>query len=317
MEIAATGGVNLYLTCQNELLCDPKFQKPSIEAVCQDVEERCLASCKILDPTFSLLNVFKEMCRRFSELGYTPQQQRRNGNTTIVPAPGAQHLFDGLLGCAPTPRPHYLDDISRGEELVQISIASEVGSHEEYPLQFHYIARNIPYQNAYISFSLARIGDDSCCSDCYDDCLQKPFACACASETAGLFAYTKEGLLRAEFLDACMTMLRDPKLSDNFYCKEACPLERVKNDKQPEKCKGHLMRRFIKECWAKCGCKRQCGNRIVQRGITCSLQVLFPNYCQNLIAASVVYLKRSLEKHPKQQILYLRKLYKSKRKYNF
>lgn len=236
------------------------------------------------------------MCRSFSELGYTAQQKRRNGNINIVPTPGAQHLFEGLPGhplsslnpsssmfnmalvSTGAPTMHYYDDISRGEETVQISIERNVSSHEEYPLQFHYIARNIPYQNAYISISLARIGDESCCSDCFDDCLQKPFACACASETAGVFAYTKEGLLHDEFLDACMTMLREPKQSNYFYCKEGCPLERVKNDEQPETCKGHLMRKFIKECWAKCGCKRQCGNRVVQRGITCNLQVLFPNY---------------------------------------
>ncbi|KAE8671372.1 Histone-lysine N-methyltransferase SUVR4 [Hibiscus syriacus] len=38
-------------------------------------------------------------------------------------------------------------------------------------------------------------------------------------------------------------------------------------------CKGHLMRKFIKECWDKCGCSKRCGNRVVQRGITASLQV--------------------------------------------
>ncbi|KAG8043756.1 hypothetical protein GUJ93_ZPchr0458g22336 [Zizania palustris] len=40
-------------------------------------------------------------------------------------------------------------------------------------------------------------------------------------------------------------------------------------------CRGHLARKFIKECWSKCGCNMQCGNRVVQRGITCNLQVFF------------------------------------------
>ncbi|RYQ90983.1 hypothetical protein Ahy_B09g096880 isoform D [Arachis hypogaea] len=41
----------------------------------------------------------------------------------------------------------------------------------------------------------------------------------------------------------------------------------------PEECKGHLVRKFIKECWRKCGCDMQCGNRVVQRGLRCKLQV--------------------------------------------
>ncbi|KAM3368822.1 hypothetical protein ACQJBY_017003 [Aegilops geniculata] len=40
---------------------------------------------------------------------------------------------------------------------------------------------------------------------------------------------------------------------------------------------GHLARKFIKECWSKCGCGMQCGNRVIQRGITCNLQVFFTN----------------------------------------
>ncbi|KEH42259.1 SUVR2 histone-lysine N-methyltransferase [Medicago truncatula] len=38
-------------------------------------------------------------------------------------------------------------------------------------------------------------------------------------------------------------------------------------------CKGHLVRKFIKECWRKCGCDMQCGNRVVQRGLSRKLQV--------------------------------------------
>ncbi|KAJ4812188.1 SET-domain containing protein lysine methyltransferase family protein [Rhynchospora pubera] len=289
LELAATEDVNLSFICRDKLLCDPNFQMPTIEAVCQDVEERYLRSYKILDPNFSLRNILEAMCRSFSELGHTPQEKRRNGNINIIPAPGAQHLCERLPAALPfngsnsmfnmalvstgASRPIYHDDISRGEEMMPISIERVAGSLEEHPLQFRYIARNIPYQNAYVSINLARIDDESCCSDCHDDCLQNPFGCACASETAGVFVYTMDGVLRAEFLEACMALLRDPKQWDFFYCKEWCPLERLKNEEQPEKCKGHLMRKFIKECWAKCGCNRQCGNRVVQRGITCNLQV--------------------------------------------
>jgi hypothetical protein len=75
-------------------------------------------------------------------------------------------------------------------------------------------------------------------------------------------------------------MFQEPHKHPHFYCK-ICPLEKIKIDQNfdspkakmnPDPCKGHLIRKFIKECWRKCGCTRNCGNRVVQRGITCSLQ---------------------------------------------
>ncbi len=39
------------------------------------------------------------------------------------------------------------------------------------------------------------------------------------------------------------------------------------------KCKGHIARRFVKECLHKCGCNIRCGNRVVQRGIRARLEV--------------------------------------------
>ncbi|RVW81787.1 Histone-lysine N-methyltransferase SUVR4 [Vitis vinifera] len=67
-------------------------------------------------------------------------------------------------------------------------------------------------------------------------------------------------------------MSKEPQKHRYFYC-EDCPLERSKNQYLPDPCKGHLVRKFIKECWRKCGCSMYCGNRIVQRGITFKLQV--------------------------------------------
>ncbi|TQD79766.1 hypothetical protein C1H46_034690 [Malus baccata] len=67
-------------------------------------------------------------------------------------------------------------------------------------------------------------------------------------------------------------MTRNPQQHRPFYCK-SCLLERVKNDDCLEPCKGHLRRQFIKECWSKCGCHRQCGNRVVQRGLNWKLQM--------------------------------------------
>ncbi|KAJ1413860.1 SET domain [Sesbania bispinosa] len=108
--------------------------------------------------------------------------------------------------------------------------------------------------------------------DMQSDCLSSSFPCACAQETGGEFAYTPQGLLKEEFLTACLSMKDEPQDHHYVYCQE-CPLEKAKNEYMPEKCKGHLVRKFIKECWTKCGCDMSCGNRIVQRGLRCKLQV--------------------------------------------
>jgi len=168
--------------------------------------------------------------------------------------------------------PHDPCDITRGEERVRISLVNEV-SNEKFPPAFHYIPRNLVYQNAYVNFSLARIGDEDCCSDCFGDCLAAAIPCACARETGGEFAYTSDGLVKEAFLEQCISMYHEPQKHHHVYCQD-CPLERSKKG-VVRKCKGHLVRKFIKECWSKCGCSMHCKNRIVQRGITCNLQVKF------------------------------------------
>ncbi|GMY20554.1 histone-lysine N-methyltransferase SUVR4 isoform X2 [Fagus crenata] len=165
-----------------------------------------------------------------------------------------------------------IDDITKGQEMVKISLVDGIGS-EALP-DFNYIRQNIIYQNANVNISLARIADEDCCSECLGDCLTSPITCACARETGGEFAYSPQGLLKEEFLNSCMSMKREPQLHHFVYCPD-CPLERTKNEHMPERCKGHLVRKFIKECWRKCGCRILCGNRVVQRGITCKLQVFF------------------------------------------
>ncbi|CAI9774394.1 unnamed protein product [Fraxinus pennsylvanica] len=165
---------------------------------------------------------------------------------------------------------HDVVDIAKGQERVVITLANEV-NHKS-PPSFFYIPKNAVFQNAYVNFSLARIGDNSCCSTCSGDCLSLSMPCACSHETGGEFAYTTDGLIKEEFLKECISMNRDPEKHCQYFCKE-CPLERSKNEDVVGSCKGHLVRRFIKECWLKCGCNIQCGNRVVQRGISRKLQV--------------------------------------------
>lgn len=165
---------------------------------------------------------------------------------------------------------HDIYDLSKGQERVAISLFNEINGAQ--PPFFHYIPQNAVFQNAHMNFSLARIGDDNCCLTCSGDCFSLSTPCACAHETGGEFAYTSEGLVKEDFLKECISMNRDPEKHCQFICKE-CPLERSKNEDILEPCKGHLVRKFIKECWSKCGCNKQCGNRVVQRGITRRLQV--------------------------------------------
>lgn len=164
---------------------------------------------------------------------------------------------------------HKINDITRGTEKLKISLIDEIGI--DLP-KFGYIAQNTTYQDAYVPFTLARIADENCCSRCNGDCLSSRVPCACSRETGGEFAYTPQGLLKDEFLGACISMHHELQDKHTFYCQD-CPLERAKNMQNPEPCKGHLLRKFIKECWRKCGCNMECGNRVVQRGITCKLQV--------------------------------------------
>lgn len=168
---------------------------------------------------------------------------------------------------------HDLMDIARGEENIQIPVTNELTS-ESYPPDFYYIPRSLVYQNAYINVSLARIGDDDCCSNCSSNCLESLITCACARETGGEYAYTRDGVLKKDFLEEALSIHMKPKPHHYFYCKD-CPQERTKNEYKPDSCKGHLIRKFIKECWSKCACSKHCGNRVVQRGINCKLQVFF------------------------------------------
>lgn len=165
---------------------------------------------------------------------------------------------------------HDVDDITKGEEKVRIPLLNETKS--EFPTPFHYISQNLVFQSACLNLSLARIGIEDCCSTCFGDCLSSSTPCACGHGNVGEFAYTLEGLVREDFLEECISRSHDPQQHQLAFCHQ-CPLERSKVEDILEPCKGHIMRRFIKECWSKCGCNKQCRNRLVQRGITCNLQV--------------------------------------------
>jgi len=172
----------------------------------------------------------------------------------------------------PVPSRHEQLDISRGKEKVPISLCRDPDGTKHLPEGFFYINASVVYQNAHVGISMARIGEDDRCSGCMGNCLDNRVPCECTRLTDGEYAYTVEGYLYPHFLKQEMERKRDLTLLS--YCQPgACPMERT-ND---EVCKGHVQRRFIKECWEKCGCTQLCGNRIVQRGVVHRLQVRFFN----------------------------------------
>ena len=133
---------------------------------------------------------------------------------------------------------------------------------------FKYIPRNITYHRAHAKVAFSSISDDNCCSNCFGDCLSSEIRCACADNTGGKFAYLPGGIVKEEFLEDFILMNCSPHQKNLCYCEE-CPLERSKDSCLSGTCNGngHLVRKFIKECWYKCGCAQGCGNRIVLRRV--------------------------------------------------
>ncbi|WRX09233.1 SET domain - like 5 [Theobroma cacao] len=317
LEIASSplGEVKISLS-YNSALGRSNFQLPSIDELRELMEQRCLRSYKLIDPTFDVIKILNDMCECISELATNSSNQSQEGN--VMPAldllkkSPARDALDAESnkenGCLPAKmlngaldvqcssngcvdnvegkelvvvQQHQLtsnelrwlhdaSDITKGEEKVEISWVNEI--NKDFPPPFHYISENLVFQNAYVKFSLSRIGDESCCPTCFGDCLLSEQPCACACQAGGKFVYTSAGVVREDFLEECISMTRDPQRQCFLNCTE-CPLERSKKDDFPEPCKGHLKRKVIKECWSKCGCNKQCGNRVVHRGVNYKLQV--------------------------------------------
>ncbi|WVZ81504.1 hypothetical protein U9M48_028873 [Paspalum notatum var. saurae] len=303
---STTGDVKMSIQCS----IDPsKFSMPSLEAVFRMVEDKCLRSYRILPPSFSISSLINEICQCVSQMGNNHSAEY-NAKLNIF-SNGRDLQSESMMGGVPLVEPiacmskggsveeslvletseggqansmvaqhlalshlkptHDASDVSKGEEKVRIPVVNEFGS-DKCPPSFFYIPRNLISQKASINISAARIDGKDYCDDCFGNCLSAPVPCACARETGGEFAYTPDGLVRTAFLDECVSVNRFPEKHHKFFC-EYCPLKRSRNETPPEPCRGHRVRKFIKECWSKCGCSMQCGNRVVQRGIACNLQV--------------------------------------------
>ena len=283
---SSLGEVMLSLSCISAV-GKRNFLVHTLVAVIKTAEEKCIYSYKISDPNFSVTKLLKHICESFLELGTDSLHESQDGPTTEQPSDSIDEPQDGPANnqtsdshhephdCPPNERNSIMrsldivEDITNGEESIRIPWINKI--NHECPELFLYISQGLVFQNAKLDISLSGIGDRNCCSSCFGDCLSAPVPCACAQVTGGEFAYTLEGLVKEDFLEKCISITRE---QCPIFCEE-CPLEKSKNDGCLEPCKGHLKMKFIKECWKKCGCNKKCGNRIVQRGITRSLQVGF------------------------------------------
>ncbi|XP_037471827.1 probable inactive histone-lysine N-methyltransferase SUVR2 isoform X2 [Triticum dicoccoides] len=270
------GEVKLSLKCSAE---SSKLKMPDLEAVYKMVEDKYLCSDKLLPPDFSIPGLMAEICQCVVQLGTQHTVEHITQSRTVGNGSTSKCVEGGSASSTTAPQPHLalsrtthdVHDISKGQENVKIPVANESG-RGKCPPSFSYVPGNEVFQNGIVNISLAQIGAEDCCAECFGDCLSAPVPCACARVTGGEYAYTPGGLVKPDFIDKCVSMNRVPEAHHKVFCK-TCPLERSRDKASPEPCRGHLVRRFIKECWSKCGCSTRCGNRVVQRGIRFNLQV--------------------------------------------
>ncbi|XP_027182061.1 histone-lysine N-methyltransferase SUVR4-like [Coffea eugenioides] len=269
------------------------------------MEEKLVKSYRITQPGFSMMNLMKDICEGFLEVGtntihddtvscadahsnpVAPKEwethdvlnrnvkrqltnsERSKNNLALADLKSStsrstvivqkQHFPHDILSST-----YYIDDITRREEDLEISLINDL-NNGQHPM-FKYIPRNITYHRAHAKVAFSSISDDNCCSNCFGDCLSSEIRCACADNTGGKFAYLPGGIVKEEFLEDFILMNCSPHQKNLCYCEE-CPLERSKDSSLSGTCNGHLVRKFIKECWYKCGCAQGCGNRIVLRGV--------------------------------------------------
>ncbi|EFH68454.1 hypothetical protein ARALYDRAFT_470383 [Arabidopsis lyrata subsp. lyrata] len=261
---------------------------PSMEDLRRAMEEKCLKSYKIVHPKFSVLGFMKDMCSCYIDLAKNSTSQSLETETIcdiskagdesgaagismgLVVVPECEISEDGLRAIS------NMKDITAGEENIEIPWVNEI--NDKVPSCFRYMRHSFVFQDAPVKFSLSSFSDEQSCSfSCIEDCLASEMSCNCAIAFDNVFAYSVNGLLKEEFLEARISEARDQRKQVLQFCEE-CPLERAKKVEILEPCKGHLKRGAIKECWIKCGCTKICGNRVIQRGIQNKLQVFFtPN----------------------------------------
>ncbi|KAH9622288.1 hypothetical protein KSS87_007441 [Heliosperma pusillum] len=310
LNIAASslGKVQISLT-YNLVSGEHEMHMPDLEAVLKKVNDNCLKAYKVMNSEFSVTKLMKQLCDCVEELGQTADDSVDNNGLSTLPLCSSLNeescgdvavTNDRILANSLTPPfvstsleivmqserdaidemnlksivvvdPYDTSDITMGREMVKVSLEK---FNCEFLPTFHYISENVISDNADVKFSLAQFGDQDCCFSCHADCSSLSLTCNCARHNGGELSYTADGLVKEQFVDECVSLVRNPQKHNLTFCK-VCQLELFKNEDILDPCKGHLKRKFLKECYTKCDCSQNCGNRVVQGGLRCNLQVFW------------------------------------------
>jgi hypothetical protein len=97
-------------------------------------------------------------------------------------------------------RPCDTIDIANGLEAIPVTV--NMPQHGNVTLlPFNYICNSIVSGKASLGTNVADIGEEDCYYDCEKDCMTADRGCNCARRTGGKFAYTSQGLLRADLIE--------------------------------------------------------------------------------------------------------------------
>ncbi|KAM7257896.1 hypothetical protein ACFE04_013637 [Oxalis oulophora] len=81
------GEVKISISCSS-IQGRPKFNMPSLDELRKSMEEKCLRSYKIVDPSFSFTNLMKDMCECFLELANNSSSESQDGILNNMPSLG-------------------------------------------------------------------------------------------------------------------------------------------------------------------------------------------------------------------------------------
>jgi hypothetical protein len=157
-----------------------------------------------------------------------------------------------------------IEDLARGLEKTPIPVVfSDVGLPS-----FQYINTSMVHDRAHVKQTLSSLGEGSYCCCTAEDCLTTNATCVCATTAnGGKFAYRAGGFLTDVFLQRRINEAHDCTSTLQCSCTELQHVESVVT------CGVHKSTYFISECNAKCGCRSDCGNRVVQQGMRYAVEV--------------------------------------------
>ena len=159
---------------------------------------------------------------------------------------------------------YMIEDLSRRLEKTPIPVVfSDFGLPS-----FQYINTSVVHDQAYVNQTLSSLREGSYCSCPAEDCLTSKCTCVCATvANGGNFAYRLGGFLKDGFLQCRINEAYDCMSTLQCYCTELQHVEAVVT------CGAHKSPVFISECNAKCGCRSDCGNHVVQQGMRYAVEV--------------------------------------------